>query len=57
MKWNSARTSVTAALMSMAMASILIVFLVRKKEGKGYSAKQWEQKWRVKRKRSGSKAG
>jgi hypothetical protein len=28
-----------------------------KKEGKGYSAKQWEQKWRVKRKRSGSKAG
>ena len=36
----SARTSVTAALMSMAMASILKVFLMRKKEDKGCSAKQ-----------------
>ena len=36
----SARTSITAALMSMAMASILKVFLMRKKEYKGYSAEQ-----------------
>jgi hypothetical protein len=36
----SARTSVTAAQMSMAMASILKVFLMRKKDDKGYSVKQ-----------------
>jgi len=37
--WNSARTSVTAALMSMAMASILKVCLMRRKGGNGYCAK------------------
>jgi hypothetical protein len=43
--WNSARTSVTAAPMSMAaMASILKVFLIWTKERKGYSAEQRRQK-------------
>ena len=54
--WNSARTSVTAALMSMAMASILKVCLMRKKEGNGYCAKQKGHKRREKRKRSRSNA-
>jgi len=36
--------------MTMAMASLLKVFLMREKEGKGYSAKQRRQKRREKRK-------
>jgi hypothetical protein len=41
--------------MTMAMASLLKVFLMREKEGKGYSANQRRQKRREKRKRSGCK--
>ena len=52
---GSARTSVTAVPMTMAMASLLKVFLMREKEGKGYSANQRRQKLREKRKRSGCK--
>jgi hypothetical protein len=37
MECDSAHTSVTTAPMSMAMASIMKVFLMRKREGKGYS--------------------
>jgi len=53
---DSALTSVTAALMSMAMASIPKVFFMRTKQGEGYDAKQSEKKWQ-KRKISGSRAG
>ena len=38
--WVSARTSVTTALMSMAMLSTLKVFFMMKKEGKEYDTKQ-----------------
>ena len=37
MECDSAHTSVTTALMSMAMASIMKVFLMSKKGGKGYN--------------------
>jgi len=54
---ESARTSVKAVLMSMAMASIMKVFPIRKKkEGKGYNATQKGQGRREK-KRSGVNAG
>jgi len=43
--------------MRMAMASIMKVFLMRKKEGKGHNAKQRAKRWRDERKRSGSKTG
>ncbi len=44
MECDSAHTSVTTALMSMAMASIMKVFLMSKKEGKGYNG---EAKWKT----------
>jgi hypothetical protein len=43
--------------MRMAMASIMKVFLMRKKEGKGHNAKQRAKKRWDERERSGSKAG
>jgi hypothetical protein len=52
---DSARTSVRTALMSIAMASILKVFFMRKKEGKGKMLSKREKSGRRSHERSKSR--